>query len=690
VAASEFVQASAPLAWVEPLAAYRSLRGAGLGPLLLDGLGAHPDARWAFIALDEEVEVRFEGGAVTKRWRNGALDASTEPPLEVVRTMGDMFRFATPEHAPFTGGWIGYFGFGFARAIEPSLAAVAAPAPRVDETPDAILRLCKTVLAFDRDARTAVVYSADLDGNARAASRRANEIALLVTALPKFEPPAPASPAPMGWTPSLDQASFEKAVTTLREHIHGGDLFQANLATRFTAPTRADPADLFGQLQAANPSPFMALLEFSDFAIVSGSPEQLFRVSGGVISSRPIAGTRKRGGSAEADLAMEEELRTNEKEQAEHTMLVDLVRNDVARVSLPGTTRVAERGSVERYRHVMHLASRVEGKLRPGTNLADWLAALFPGGTVTGAPKVRAMQRILELEPVARGPYTGSAGYLSWSGNAQWNIMIRGITMRDGNASVHGGSGIVADSDPTAEWREANRKAQAILEAATGRGGTTGNPTRLGEVTRHGTWEPPHARTNHARARVLLVDNFDSFVYNLADYAAALGATTSVVRNDADWRSAFGSFRPTHVILSPGPGWPDEAGCTLEMARELSGVIPILGVCLGHQAIAQAHGGVVRVHPKGPVHGKSAFVHHAGAGLMAGLPTPLAAGRYHSLIVEGESLPADWVVDARLEDGTVMAIRHTRHPTHGLQFHPESLCTPLGLELLDRFLRVSP
>jgi anthranilate synthase len=367
-------------------------------------------------------------------------------------------------------------------------------------------------------------------------------------------------------------------------------------------------------------------------------------------------------------------------------MLVDLVRNDVARVAVPGSVHVPEHGMVERYRHVMHLASRVEGRVRDGTDLVDWLCALFPGGTVTGAPKVRAVQRILEAEPVPRGHYTGSAGYLSWSHNAQWNILIRTIMMQDAKAHAFAGSGIVADSDPAREWREAQRKARALLEAVTGTQGDAPPPTRLGEVAPGKSWRPRPAASSRA-ARVLLIDNYDSFVHNLADAVTQLGAHALVVRNDADWRSALERHAATHVILSPGPGWPDEAGCSLDVARTLHGRMPLLGVCLGHQAIAQAHGGRVLVHPDGPVHGRADDVHHDGAGLFSGLPTPLRAGRYHSLVVEG--LGEDWVVDARLADGTTMAARHREHPTFGLQFHPESLCTPLGLELLDRFLAVS-
>ncbi len=677
---SSLVQAQQEVPWQEPVQAYRRLRAGGHQPFLLDGNGRHPEARFAFLGLRPLVEVRITGHDIEERWMDGAVEVRREEPLGYLRRMVARYHFVNPEAVPFTGGWLGLFGFGFAQNIEPCLAATESG---MRAGPDALLRLCLDVVAFDRKDLTATLYCADLEGDIDACQARAADLQAQLAA------PLPPSPAagtpPPSWQTSLDEQSFEVAAQRLIELIRNGDLFQANLATRFSAPCATDPPTLFAALQAVNPSPYMALVECADFAVVSGSPEQLFCVREGRISSRPIAGTRKRGADPVEDALMESELLADPKEQAEHTMLVDLVRNDIARVSKPGTVRVTETGSIERYSHVMHLASRVEGQLRDGTGLVDWLAALFPGGTVTGAPKVRATERILAAEPVARGFYTGSAGYLSWSQNAAWNILIRTVQIVDGQAHVHAGSGIVADSDPGREWREAGRKAQALLDAATG-GSSAAHATRLGDVVKHGAWQPPVGARRHADKRVLVIDNYDSFVHNLADYCALLGATVRVVRNDVPWRAAVAEFAPTHIILSPGPGWPEEAGCIVEMARELDGHLPILGVCLGHQAIGRAAGAVVRVHGAGPVHGKADEIHHVGAGLFTGLASPLTATRYHSLVVDAASVPPEWAVDATLRDGTVMALRHRRHPTFGLQFHPESLCTPRGLELLDRFL----
>ncbi|HUR62760.1 MAG TPA: chorismate-binding protein [Candidatus Thermoplasmatota archaeon] len=682
---SRLRQERAGLPWMDTLQAYRLLRAAGLRPFLLESAGPHPEARRSFIGLSPHVEVRITGRAIEERWASGAIEVLEEDPVQYLRGVTARFRFDVDEPGGFTGGWVGYLGFGFANALEPTLP----PAPAGD-VPDAALALCLDALVFDAGRRLVRLHCADLDGASPSAAER---MAAILAALRQDDPASARAPAASGpgaapvagaaeWSSSFGQAAFEQSVRGLKALIHDGDLFQANLAVRWRTAGTPDGAALLQALRRANPSPYMALLEFEGFAIVSGSPEQLFAVEGGRIRSRPIAGTRKRGATPAEDEAMERELRTDRKERAEHTMLVDLVRNDVAQVAVPGTVGVPLRMGVERYRHVMHLVSQVEAQVRPGTTFMDWVAALFPGGTVTGAPKVRATQRILEAEPVARGAYTGSAGFLAWDHEAHWSILIRGLQLHGGHVDVHAGAGIVADSDPAREWRESQRKAQALLDAATGQ--ATGEGTRVGEAGAGAAWSPPRGTRLHPAARVLLVDNYDSFVHNLADYCGVLGARVRVVRNDSDWRAALASFRPTHILLSPGPGWPGQAGCTVEVAREMLGRIPILGVCLGHQALGEAAGGRVHVHPSGPVHGSTDAVHHSGAGLFAGLPSPLEATRYHSLAVD--RLPPEWVVDARLADGTVMAIRHRTHPGFGLQFHPESIATEQGLALLDAFL----
>jgi anthranilate synthase component 1 len=254
-------------------------------------------------------------------------------------------------------------------------------------------------------------------------------------------------------------------VRRAQEHIGAGDIFQVVLARRFRVPFRGTPLQLYRALRLVNPSPYMVLLETPDVALAGASPEMLVRKTAGIVATRPIAGTRPRGADADEDRRLAEDLLADPKERAEHVMLVDLGRNDVGRVSRPGSVRVASFMEVERYSHVMHLVSNVEGELESGLGGLDALLACFPAGTVSGAPKIRAMEIIDALEPEARGPYAGTVGYLSYGGDLDTCITIRTLVVRGGETSVTAGAGIVADSDPAAEERETESKAAALLQA---------------------------------------------------------------------------------------------------------------------------------------------------------------------------------------------------------------------------------
>jgi para-aminobenzoate synthetase component 1 len=263
---------------------------------------------------------------------------------------------------------------------------------------------------------------------------------------------------------SFDQPAFERAVHQALEYIRAGDIYQVNLSVAECVPLAEPPFDVYRRLRAINPSPWMGYADFGDWQLVCGSPELLVEVGDGKARAKPIAGTRKKTGDATADASMRRELVSDAKEAAEHVMLVDLARNDLGRVAEFGSVRVAELGAVEAYSHVMHLVSDVRATLRPGATPLDVLRAMFPGGTVTGTPKIRAMEIIAELEPVARGFYTGALG---WTGPdaAQWNIVIRSAVVRGGEAVIQAGAGIVADSDPAREWKESLRKAAALRVA---------------------------------------------------------------------------------------------------------------------------------------------------------------------------------------------------------------------------------
>ena len=278
-------------------------------------------------------------------------------------------------------------------------------------------------------------------------------------------PVSGAAPAPAGVPRrSFTQAGFEDAVRRALEHIRAGDIYQVNLSVAERVALREPPFAVYRRLRAINPSPWMGYADFGDWQLVCGSPELLVEVADGAAHAKPIAGTRKKTGDPKADAAMRRELVTDAKEAAEHVMLVDLARNDLGRIARYGTVRVAELGSVEEYSHVMHLVSDVRGTLAPGIGPWEVFRAMFPGGTITGCPKIRSMEIIADLEPVARGMYTGALGW--WDGGeGQWNILIRSAVVRDGEAVLQAGAGVVADSDPAREWKESLRKAAALRAA---------------------------------------------------------------------------------------------------------------------------------------------------------------------------------------------------------------------------------
>jgi len=261
------------------------------------------------------------------------------------------------------------------------------------------------------------------------------------------------------------QESFEQAVRAIQQYIREGDVFQVNLSLRQELDLHSPPEQAYEWLRLLNPSPYMGLLRSPGFTLVSGSPELLVKLQGERISTRPIAGTRRRGLTLEEDAAMAAELLGSEKERAEHIMLVDLERNDLGKVAAYGSVHVPELMTVEHYSHVMHLVSQVEGRLAPGKGVYDVIAAFFPGGTITGAPKVRTMEIIEELEPVRRGPYTGSIGWIDYNGNMELNIIIRTMAVLDGTGYIQAGAGIVIDSDPYREYRECQNKAKGMILA---------------------------------------------------------------------------------------------------------------------------------------------------------------------------------------------------------------------------------
>jgi len=377
------------------------------------------------------------------------------------------FRPVTIEGLPrFHGGMVGYLSYEVARYFE----NLPSPDADVVNLPESVMMLADTLLVFDHLTHTIKVVShARLDGDIEAGYHEATrKIDRLVERLHQQVPAQePASPAITGASTSsnLTQPEYEANVIRAKKYIYDGDIIQVVPSQRLSRRTEASPFAIYRALRSINPSPYMYFLHLGDFYIVGTSPELLVRVEDGIVSNHPIAGTRPRSQDRHKDKALEEELKNDEKECAEHLMLVDLARNDVGRISEPGTVQVTQFMDIERYSHVMHLVSHVQGSLREGFSQFDAMRACFPAGTVSGAPKIRAMEIIAELEPDKRGPYAGAVGYFDFSGNMDTAIAIRTIVIKDGVAYVQAGGGIVADSVPETEYQESLNKAQALLTA---------------------------------------------------------------------------------------------------------------------------------------------------------------------------------------------------------------------------------
>jgi len=366
----------------------------------------------------------------------------------------------------FHGGMVGYLSYEVARYFE----RLPCPGPDPQGLPESILMLADTLLVFDHVThKIKVVSHAHLDGDVdtgyREATRKIDDLVNRLEQPMHFEAPrnAPPDKSEVSW--NVTRAEFEAAVSQAREYIFAGDIIQTVLSQRLARRTTANPFAIYRALRSINPSPYMYYLHLGHFYIVGASPELLVRVEDGTVSTHPIAGTRHRGSNTTEDQALEEELKDDEKERAEHIMLVDLGRNDIGRISEPGTVEATQLMDVERYSHVMHLVSHVQGRLRPGLSQFDALRSCFPAGTVSGAPKIRAMEIVAELEKEKRGPYAGAVGYFDFSGNLDTAITIRTIVIKDNVAYIQAGAGIVADSVPEREYRESLNKAQALLSA---------------------------------------------------------------------------------------------------------------------------------------------------------------------------------------------------------------------------------
>ncbi|MDF2682814.1 MAG: pabB [Brevibacillus sp.] len=431
--------------------------------------------RYTFLAYEPIAALRSKQGETMISYPDGRIENAASDPVAALRELLAAYQTPViPDMPDFSGGAVGYMSYDMNRFFEPSLPQIATDDLQL---PDLYVMIMQDLLVFDHVTRE-MIFLTHLASDhlneetyrkaAESRVQRADALEGLVMAEDDIDwdalrkrPLAQQTPVSV----SFGKDQFEDAVRRIQEYIAQGDVFQVNLSVRQSKPMKVTAPDVYGVLRKLNPSPYMGYLSFPEFQLVSASPELLVKVKGGEVHTRPIAGTRPRGQTDEQDEALARELIDNEKERAEHVMLVDLERNDLGRVCRFGSVEVSEFMVVEKYSHVMHIVSHVKGELAADKDAFDAVAAAFPGGTITGAPKVRTMEIIEELEPVKRGMYTGSIGWFGFNGEVEVNIAIRTMVVKDGMAHVQAGAGIVIDSVPEAEYAESLKKAEALWKA---------------------------------------------------------------------------------------------------------------------------------------------------------------------------------------------------------------------------------
>ena len=458
-----------------PLSTYLKLANGPYSYLFESVQGGEKWGRYSMIGLPARTIIKVTGNDVEVSTDNKVDSTETaDDPLAWIESYKDKIKVPEIQDMPrFNGGLVGYFGYETIRYIEPKLAGTEAenkPDPLL--TPDILLMLSEEVIVFDTLNGILSIIVHAKQGEYDIAQERLDYLAKrLREPLNLYQPvKSPQVINEEDFVSGFTEEGFKNAVETAREYIKAGDIMQVVLSQRLSVPFKAPPLDLYRSLRSLNPSPYMHFMNCDTFHIVGSSPEILVRLDGPneedkEITVRPIAGTRKRGHDKAKDMAMEKELLNDPKELAEHLMLIDLGRNDAGRVSQIGTVKLTDKMTIERYSHVMHIVSNVVGKILPDLSAMDVIRATFPAGTVSGAPKIRAMEIIDELEPVKRGIYSGAIGYLAWNGNMDTAIAIRTAVIKDDMLHIQVGAGVVYDSKPELEWKETMNKARAIFKA---------------------------------------------------------------------------------------------------------------------------------------------------------------------------------------------------------------------------------
>lgn len=561
-------------------------------------------------------------------------------------------------------GLLGLFG-AFAYDLVFQIEDLVQKRPREQDQRDIVLYVPDRLLAYDRATGRGVVLSYDFAWKGKSTE-----------GLPRETAESPYLKTPRQGFADHALGEYQATVETARAAFARGDLFEAVPGQLFAEPCDRSPAEVFQRLCVINPSPYGALMNLGDGEfLVSASPEMFVRSDGRRVETCPISGTIARGTDAIGDAEQIRQLLNSEKDEFELNMCTDVDRNDKARVCVPGTIKVLARRQIETYSKLFHTVDHVEGMLRPGFDALDAFLTHAWAVTVTGAPKLWAMQFVEDHERSPRRWYAGAIGAVNFDGSINTGLTIRTIRMKDGLAEVRVGATCLFDSDPAAEDRECQVKAAALFQALRG--------------------DPPKPLSTFAPdatgsgKQVLLIDHDDSFVHMLADYFRQVGADVTVVRH-VHALDMLKRKRWDLLVLSPGPGRPEDFGIKKTIDAALEKKLPVFGVCLGVQAIGEYFGGELGqlTHP---AHGRPSRVQVRGGRLMRNLPNEIVIGRYHSLFVERDSMPEVLDVTASTEDGVAMALEHRTLPVAGVQFHPESLMSlgnEVGLKIVENAFRL--
>ena len=622
-------------------------------------LESHEDktkwGRYTFIGFDPKSEIT----CYNKMMKVDDKIFKVTHPKEYIRKVLNEHRSLKLEGFPtFTGGLVGYFSFDYFKYSEPSIIKNQ----KDNGFNDVDLMLFDKVICFDHFKQKLILIvnigTNDLQKNYKKGIKELDEldyiirkhVKTLVQPLKLLE----------DFKPVLSKKEYCQMVEKGIDYIKEGDIFQVVLSNRLYAKATGSLFDSYRVLRTTNPSPYMFYFASDNIEVAGASPETLIKLEGTKLTTFPIAGTRKRGKDDQEDQQLIDDLLKDEKELDEHNMLVDLGRNDLGKISKFNSVHVVSYMDILKFSKVIHIASIVSSEIKEEYDALDAVDALLPAGTLSGAPKIRACQIINQLdlqdEQNKRGIYGGAIGYLDFTGNMDLCIGIRLAYKRNNEISICSGAGIVYDSVPENEYQECLNKAGAVVEAI-------------------------------KMIMILLIDNYDSFAYNLYQLIGSIDEDIKVIRNDEMTVEEIEELQPSCIIISPGPGKPSEAGIIEEVVQKCYTKYPILGVCLGHQAIVEAFGGTVS-YAQSVMHGKSSIIKvDTTKPIFKGIEEKTAVARYHSLAAKKENLPECLKIIGESDDGEIMAISHKNYPVYGLQFHPESILTKEGKKIVENFLK---